>query len=55
MELSKKELLTESGLRVSMPLPGVVRVTDGSHPHSWMVSAPLRPAAFLERLLSYRR
>ena len=45
MELSKKELLTESGLRVSMPLPGVVRVTDGSHPHSWMVSAPLRPAA----------
>ena len=45
MELIKKELLTASGLHISMPVPGVVRVTDGSHPRSWMVSAPLRPAA----------
>lgn len=39
MESKHNEFITSSGLRVSMPVPGIVRVTDGTHRGSWMVSA----------------
>ncbi len=42
MKLEHNEAVAASGLRISMPLPGVVRVTDGGHKGSYMVSAPLR-------------
>ena len=46
MEIIHNEAVTASGLRVSMPLPGVVRVTDGAHKQkSFMVSAKLRKSA----------
>ena len=45
MELVKNEAITQSGLRISMPLPGIIRVTDGNHKGSYMVSAKLRKAA----------
>ena len=45
MEIKHNEFITSSGLRVSMPIPGVVRVTDGTHKGSWMVSAPTRRTA----------
>ena len=54
MPLQKNEYITASGLRVSMPIPGIVRVTDGGHKHSYMVSAKLRriaPKADGERLI----
>lgn len=34
--------VTQAGLRVSMPFPGIVRVTDGKHTDSVMVSAGKR-------------
>ena len=43
MFLQKNVCYTGSGLQVSMPVPGIVRVTDGSHKGSYMVSAKLRP------------
>lgn len=45
MQILHNEAVTESGLRISMPLPGVVRVTDGGHKGSYMVSARLRRSA----------
>ncbi len=45
MEIRNRECITSDGLRVSMPIPGVVRVTDGNHQGSYMVSAALRPSA----------
>ncbi len=45
MEIIHNEAVTAAGLRVSMPIPGVVRVTDGSHKGSYMVSASLRRKA----------
>lgn len=45
MEIKRNEAITAAGLRVSMPLPGVVRVTDGNHKGSYMVSATLRKSA----------
>ena len=45
MESKHNEFITSSGLRVSMPVPGIVRVTDGTHRGSWMVSARTRRAA----------
>ena len=45
MQIKHNEAITEAGLRVSMPLPGVVRVTDGNHKGSYMVSARLRRSA----------
>ena len=42
MEITKGTALTDSGLQVSMPVPGIVRVTDGRHAQSFMVSAKLR-------------
>ena len=43
MEKKQYEFITSAGLRVSMPVPGIVRVTDGNHKKSWMVSAVSRP------------
>ena len=45
MELVKNEAITQSGLRISMPLPGIIRVTDGNHSGSYMVSAKMRKLA----------
>ncbi len=45
MEIKHNEAITSAGLRVSMPIPGVVRVTDGKHKGSYMVSAPTRRSA----------
>ena len=46
MELVKNEAITETGLHISMPVPGIVRVTDGKHKKpSYMVSAKLRKSA----------
>lgn len=45
MEIRNNEAITAGGLRVSMPIPGVVRVTDGGHQGSCMVSAKARKAA----------
>ena len=45
MPLNKAEYITASGLRISMPVPGIIRVTDGTHKHSYMVSAKLRKTA----------
>ena len=45
MELVKNEAITENGLHISMPVPGIIRVTDGNHKHSYMVSARLRKSA----------
>jgi len=42
MMIQNNEAVLDSGLRVSMPLPGVVRVTDGQHRKSYAVSARLR-------------
>lgn len=42
MEIKQSEAITAAGLRVSMPVPGIVRVTDGKHKGSFMVSAALR-------------
>lgn len=42
MEIRHHEAITAGGLRVSMPIPGVVRVTDGNHKGSYMVSAKTR-------------
>ena len=43
MELVKNEIITESGLHISMPVPGIIRVTDGNHKKgSYMVSARMR-------------
>ena len=45
MELVKNEAIY-NGLRISMPVPGIVRVTDGNHEKgSYMVSAKLRKSA----------
>ena len=45
MELVKNEAITETGLHISMPVPGIIRVTDGNHRGSYMVSARLRKSA----------
>ena len=45
MQIIHNEAITNAGLRVSMPFPGVVRVTDGKHKDSFMVSAHLRKSA----------
>ena len=46
MELVKNEAITNTGLHISMPVPGIIRVTDGNHKKpSYMVSAKLRKAA----------
>lgn len=45
MQIKHNEAITAAGLRVSMPLPGIVRVTDGNHKGSYMVSARLRRSA----------
>ena len=45
MELVKNEAITETGLHISMPVPGIIRVTDGNHRDSYMVSAKLRKSA----------
>ena len=42
MEIKHNEAITTGGLRVSMPIPGIVRVTDGNHKGSYMVSAKAR-------------
>lgn len=42
MDIIKNEAVTQSGLRVSMPVPGIVRVTDGNHKKSYAVSGKLR-------------
>ena len=42
MLLRNREAITRSGLLVTMPVPGIVRVTDGSHRESFMVSARRR-------------
>ena len=44
MELVNNEAIY-NGLHISMPVPGIVRVTDGNHKGSYMVSAKLRKAA----------
>ena len=31
MEIKHNEAITTGGLRVSMPIPGIIRVTDGNH------------------------
>lgn len=41
----KNEYLTENGLRISMPFPGIIRVTSGIHKSSYMVSAELHNIA----------
>ena len=45
MELRSNEYITSAGLHVSMPVPGVIRVTDGKHKSSYAVSAKLRKSA----------
>lgn len=45
MEIKHNEAITAAGLRVSMPIPGVVRVTDGKHKSSFAVSAKARKSA----------
>lgn len=45
IQIEKSEIITKSGLHVSMPVPGVVRVTDGNHRDSYMVSAKMRKRA----------
>lgn len=42
---TKNEYIAENGLRISMPLSGVIRVTDGKHKSSYMISAKLRKVA----------
>ena len=42
MEIKHNEAITTGGLRVSMPIPGIIRVTDGNHKGSYMVSAKAR-------------
>lgn len=42
MEHSKHEYVTSAGLRISMPLAGILRITDGAHRDSFMVSAKFR-------------
>ena len=45
MELVKNEAIF-NGLHISMPVPGIIRVTDGEHKkNSYMVSAKLRKSA----------
>ena len=44
MELVKNEAIF-NGLHISMPVPGIIRVTDGNHRDSYMVSARLRKSA----------
>lgn len=39
---SHNEYICSSGLRVSMPVAGIIRVTNGGHRGSYMVSAKLR-------------
>ena len=45
MKIQKNEIITESGLHVSMPLRGVIRVTDGKHKDSYAVCAKQRKIA----------
>ena len=45
MQLIHNDAVTSNGLRISMPVPGVIRVTDGNHTGSYMVSAKLRKSA----------
>ncbi len=45
MTLLKNECITPSGLRICMPMPGVLRLTDGNHPHSYAVCAKTRRLA----------
>lgn len=45
MQRIRNEIITATGLRLSMPVPGIVRVTDGAHKDSYMVSAAFQRAA----------
>ena len=45
MQRVRNEIITATGLRLSMPVPGIIRVTDGTHKDSYMVSATFRRAA----------
>ena len=44
MELVKNEVIF-NGLHISMPVSGIIRITDGNHDGSYMVSAKLRKSA----------
>ncbi len=45
MPLNHNEYILDNGLRISMPLRGIVRITDGNHKSSYMVSAKKRTLA----------
>lgn len=45
MEIKNNTAFTAAGLQVSMPVRGIIRVTDGNHKGSVMVSAKLRRIA----------
>ena len=45
MELRHNTAYTDAGLEISMPVPGIIRVTDGTHKESCMVSAAVRRRA----------
>ena len=45
MELRHNIAYTDAGLEISMPVPGIIRVTDGTHKESCMVSAAVRRRA----------
>ena len=42
MSATTSKYITSTGLQISMPLSGIIRVTDGSHKNSYMVNAKLR-------------
>ena len=46
MEYLKNEIVTDDGLRISMPVAGVVRVTDGTTKKSYAVNATLRKRSY---------
>jgi len=45
MEIVKNEVVISNGLRVSMPIHGVIRVTDGQNRRSYAVNASFRKTA----------
>lgn len=46
MRIENNEIITNTGLHISMPVAGVIRVTDGRHKKSYAVSAKFRKRAF---------
>jgi alpha-glucosidase len=46
MKILTTEVITDEGLHISMPVSGVVRVTDGGNKKSYAVSAKLRKRKF---------